>query len=87
MSTPCVCVCLCVCVCVCVCGLSPVDRSLVGAVGVLGEPTAAARALEPGHLSAQERLQRLEESATVSQHHTHAHKHTRTYALTHTYID
>ena len=47
---------LCVCVCVCVWALSPVDRSLVGAVGVLGEPTAAARALEPGHLSAQERL-------------------------------
>lgn len=43
------------------------DLSLVGAVGVFGEQTAAARALEPGHLSAQERLQRLEEPTSVSQ--------------------
>ena len=40
----------------CVLPLSPLDLSLVGAVGVLGEQTAAASAFKPGHFSAQERL-------------------------------
>lgn len=41
-------------VCVCVCHLA--DYTLVGAVGVLGEQTAIAGALQSSHLSAQERL-------------------------------
>lgn len=44
-----------VCVCLCVWSL-PVDLALVGAVGVLGQQTAVARALKPGHLAAQEGL-------------------------------
>lgn len=36
--------------------LSPTDHTVVGAVGLPGEQTAIARALEPSHLSAQEGL-------------------------------
>lgn len=54
-----------------------VDLARLGPVGLPGEQTAIACALEPGHLSAEERLQWLEEPTCVSTAHgtqTHTHK-------------
>lgn len=46
--------------------VSPADLRLLGAVGIFRKQTASSCTLQPGHFSAQERLQRLEEPAGVS---------------------